>query len=739
MAKAYRQFFKCFRRTSLPQCLRRLLHRHHHHHHLPAVRPHTLLLYLSLLSLPILLILLATSTTLNYHHYHSNARHLSILRLRMTAAAAARDASQSRSRDSGAQLDIANSSAARVTKDEAPPRARGTKKSLVNRPTNGTEVENGTGRPGANIQPAHDRLSEKASPTSLRNQSRSSSTVVEKAKSVAKDPDPESSHPHNTKKKHDKEPPPKPPPSPPQQQPNPKHKPNNSDKQHERKQKTNSGSKQPDPNKLQLNKATSKNKTTDTSLKPQTNSSKASDLSYWSDVPPSFPGWVRYSLHWSGETHILKGQPHWQALDKRTLAFVYSAHLDSVSSPPLIRVIGLLHKMVKVMNVTCRYYDNGGPAPSVHHVVSGTLYHFRSLNGRKYVGSYVDCPLVAGSNYLPYAVSVSRKAEEEANNFMVVHYSQSDSWLRRFNYSFYVKTRKPRLDKGEKTTPQHHEEKELERWEGKTADSDWRWNITRCFPAIQKQFNDHVMLTEMVAASLAVGVQRFVFYVQSAGADVLRMLKVLENKGLAEVHPWNMHLSGSNLFYTAQSSSIAECLYRHQRSSRYLLFGDMDELFVPRKQRSLLPLLEEVFSDQSKCGAAIFRNVFFNLNYTSRAPPQEADPSGYALRHRMKMLTHTRRIRYIWPTTRRSKPAVDTRRILTPGIHNVETLREGYKMCTVNPGKGLLHHYRIITRKQAGPMPEMNDEYLWKFTADTIRYFQELSQEFDAIDAKGQP
>ena len=80
---------------------------------------------------------------------------------------------------------------------------------------------------------------------------------------------------------------------------------------------------------------------------------------------------------------------------------------------------------------------------------------------------------------------------------------------------------------------------------------------------------------------------------------MLCILQVLESEGLAEVYPWNLHLYGRDLFYVAQFSAIQDCLYRHLWSSEYLLFGDVDELFVPKEQPALMPLLQTVFDKVS--------------------------------------------------------------------------------------------------------------------------------------------
>ena len=65
------------------------------------------------------------------------------------------------------------------------------------------------------------------------------------------------------------------------------------------------------------------------------------------------------------------------------------------------------------------------------------------------------------------------------------------------------------------------------------------------------------------------------------------------------MYPWNLHLYDMDLFYVAQFSAIQDCLYRHLWSSEYLLFGDVDELFVPRYQPALMPLLQTVFDKVS--------------------------------------------------------------------------------------------------------------------------------------------
>ena len=71
---------------------------------------------------------------------------------------------------------------------------------------------------------------------------------------------------------------------------------------------------------------------------------------------------------------------------------------------------------------------------------------------------------------------------------------------------------------------------------------------------------------------------------------------MLEEEGVAEVLPWNLQAwSEGELFYSGQFPAIQDCLYRQLRASRFLLMGDVDELFVPRAPTSLTGLLDHWF------------------------------------------------------------------------------------------------------------------------------------------------
>lgn len=101
---------------------------------------------------------------------------------------------------------------------------------------------------------------------------------------------------------------------------------------------------------------------------------------------------------------------------------------------------------------------------------------------------------------LPYAVSVDKTSETVGTTFLVIRYSFRDNKVNN----------------------------DWHRGAANTTDntSATRWNVTRCVPALQAEFNDHKHLLEMVAVSTALGVDHFVFYVESIGPDVSKALHV---------------------------------------------------------------------------------------------------------------------------------------------------------------------------------------------------------------------
>ena len=98
----------------------------------------------------------------------------------------------------------------------------------------------------------------------------------------------------------------------------------------------------------------------------------------------------------------------------------------------------------------------------------------------------------------------------------------------------------------------------------------------------------------------------------------------------------------------------------------------------------------------------LFLHSNYNLRFATQRPPPSVDPSGYALKHQLPMLTHVIRERKVWPPGQRSKPAVDPRKVETGSVHVIQKLREGkwlvsavfLTLCLFNKNKNIFFYIR---------------------------------------------
>ncbi|XP_025096436.1 uncharacterized protein LOC112565283 isoform X2 [Pomacea canaliculata] len=431
---------------------------------------------------------------------------------------------------------------------------------------------------------------------------------------------------------------------------------------------------------------------------------------------------VEEILRWSG-TDIPEGHPHWQRVDNASGAFVYSAHFQDQRADAIVKVVGIARHPLPYSRVWCRYFTSGHPVTPLYSV-RGRMYHFRSPNKRRYLGAYVDCPVHAARHVVPYAVSVDKDQVVVRNNFLIIHYSD----LHNLTASSCHDTDGGALGDRRCLHVRH------EAGRGTYDKSDGhvtRWNVTRCTPALHNGFNNHTRLLEMVAVSTSLGVDHFVFYVESIGPDVSKALMALKRLGLAEVLPWNVHMEDEDLFYKGQFPAIQDCLYRHLHTSRYLLFGDVDEVFVPRSHASLLSLLDHYVTQNPACGAFLFLNTFFYLDFRTESPPaSDTAAAQYVAHHRVDLLLHTRRQRRIFPPRVRSKPAVRPGRVETGSVHFIQKFRRNYTLCVVNKSDGLLHHYRYHGRFPS-TRNTVVDSFLWRHVEKIVQELQRLTLTFN--------
>lgn len=100
------------------------------------------------------------------------------------------------------------------------------------------------------------------------------------------------------------------------------------------------------------------------------------------------------------------------------------------------------------------------------------------------------------------------------------------------------------------------------------------------------------------------GVNRVVIYNTSCGPELDRLLRSYSREGFVEMVPWpiDKHLtpsygwlfsmSGGDVHYFGQQTTLNECIYRSMERSRYVLLNDIDEIIMPYQHSGLPPLMD---------------------------------------------------------------------------------------------------------------------------------------------------
>ncbi|XP_070206556.1 glycosyltransferase family 92 protein F13G3.3-like [Littorina saxatilis] len=248
-----------------------------------------------------------------------------------------------------------------------------------------------------------------------------------------------------------------------------------------------------------------------------------------------------------------------------------------------------------------------------------------------------------------------------------------------------------------------------------------------------------MQLIQQVETSRMFGVEHFVFYVHSVSHSVLAALEYYKQVGVAEVQDWQYPPQMGDGVYFHQKTAVHDCLYRHTRTSRYLLFGDADEIFVPRSTGHLLPLLTSQFSEKPQCGSLQFLNTFYDINPHSKYDASALPDIGFIRHHNMTVLLRQERLNEIWPPRARSKLAVIPSRIQLLHVHFTSKFRGDYQECPLPSHQGLLQHYRTglpgSLNKEHRPkaLGFLPDPYLVNFAASIVRRVKTVLNDLGAL------
>ncbi|KAK7476713.1 hypothetical protein BaRGS_00032050, partial [Batillaria attramentaria] len=286
--------------------------------------------------------------------------------------------------------------------------------------------------------------------------------------------------------------------------------------------------------------------------------------------------------------------PHWVPLDKNNRhLFVYSAYYDDVDKVSFVRVLAS-KRGFQSFPVVCIYYNKGDYSHGVGSVRGQCRSYWLERNNYLYRGAYITCPLLSPS-HRPYAVSVfimnssftqDRSYTSIRTNILLVTYTSDKLFIENPKPKPLQAEEQNKLQeksgfKSLKKDTDYQSSKMVD----KSKDMDLpeykpKWNIIKCLPAFHS-YKDMMNVIQQVEISRMFGVEHFIFYMTSASVPVRTVLSYYVRRGVAEVYNWTLPLGAKNYRYYDQITCVQDCLFRNLRKSRYILFGDVDEIFTP--------------------------------------------------------------------------------------------------------------------------------------------------------------
>ncbi|KAM8914860.1 uncharacterized protein AB9W97_011722 isoform 2-T3 [Spinachia spinachia] len=159
-----------------------------------------------------------------------------------------------------------------------------------------------------------------------------------------------------------------------------------------------------------------------------------------------------------------------------------------------------------------------------------------------------------------------------------------------------------------------------------------QFNFTVCISNLFGNYNNVLQFAQTLEMYRLLGVDRVVIYNTSCGPDLDRLLQTYSREGFVEMVPWpiDQHLnpsrgwlfslSGGDVHYFGQLTTLNECVYRSMDRSRYVLLNDIDEIIMPYKHNNLTSLMDVLQQQHPNTGVYLIENHIF--------PKKHFEPSG---------------------------------------------------------------------------------------------------------------
>ncbi|KAG7302872.1 hypothetical protein JYU34_012855 [Plutella xylostella] len=211
-----------------------------------------------------------------------------------------------------------------------------------------------------------------------------------------------------------------------------------------------------------------------------------------------------------------------------------------------------------------------------------------------------------------------------------------------------------------------------------------------CVKPLHYSYSSHDWFIEWFELNRLLGVSHFYLYNDSLSASVSCLLRDYRRDGLVTLLPWTTRPFNNQVDIRTENQFAAfnDCLYRSMPAAGWLLLIDIDELALPRRERTLGALLAAVRASYrapaKPPSALLFRNAFFYRMW------EDDKDAPYPLHTSLK----TRRRAQPQGLKNRSKYAVRPQDAVELGNHFIWEMMPGAIATGIPTERALLHHYR---------------------------------------------
>lgn len=222
-----------------------------------------------------------------------------------------------------------------------------------------------------------------------------------------------------------------------------------------------------------------------------------------------------------------------------------------------------------------------------------------------------------------------------------------------------------------------------------------QYNFTVCLSPVNNGYSDVGEFLEFMEVNSMFGADHFVFYNFDMGDSLIPFVSSYVKSGKLQVFEWKLPIEMGKkpelIHYYGQLAALNDCLYQARRTSKYVVFSDLDEIITPMRHSLWLDLINNISKSDSMYGGYLFQNVFFRKEWKTN-PLYQSQP--LVKNYGLHTLLYTKCEKQIWPHQLRSKYIGDPDKIISAGIHNTWQMTRGFEEYFVPSKDGLLFHYR---------------------------------------------